>query len=228
MRNIFLMLALALMLAACGDDTDFTVLEDRCGGFDIETRDGNSIWILNRDTAWWVFHQPDARENAKPLCMADAHKISAFFNVLRDIQVMGLSSKDPESKDCDSHISIRDFSGRCTKELRFSAVPGSSQMIGKVDNGKYYVVGVPGLNQSPISDFASAVEYWKDRSLLYVMEGNVSAISVENFLNPGQTFFVNAVADVFEVRDAKGDVVEVQQQNVRRYLGSITGIYRAA
>ncbi len=228
MRNLFLMLAVALMLAACHDDTDFTVLEDRCGGFDIETRDGGSIWILNRDTAWWVYHQPDTRENAKPLCMADRHKISAFFNVLRDIQVMGLSSKDPGSRDCDSHISIRDFSGRCTKELRFSAVPGSSQMTGKVNNGKYYIVGVPGLNQSPIEDFSSAVEYWKDRQLLYVGEDNVSAISVENMIDPSQSFAIVGNAGVFEVHRADAAKVDAAQQKIRQYLGSIVGIYRAA
>jgi len=228
MRKIFFLLALALMMSACGDDADFTVNQQDCGGFDIVTRDGNSIWIMNRDTAWWVYAQPDPSVDAAPLCMADNHKIAAFFNVLRDIQVMGLSSKDPESQDCDSHIYIRNHSGRCSKELRFSAVPGSAQMTGKVNNGKYYIVGVPGLNQNPIEDFASTVEYWKDRSLLYIGEGNISAISVENLMDPSQTFRIKSDAGSFVLYGADDSAIDVPQANIRQYLGSITGIYRAA
>lgn len=210
-----------MFLSSCGDDSNFTVNQDDCSSFNIVSKDGASISVA-RDTAWSV-----VSADGKTVCPADAHKIAAFFNVLRDIQVMGMSQKSPDDVfDCE--IIVRNGSGREVKRLRFSNVPGSPNMIGSADGGKCYIVGVPGLNQSPIVDFSSQVEYWKDRSLLYFSADNISRISVENLKDPRQSFFVATSADGYSVQDDGGNALDISSTAVRKWLGGISGVYRAA
>ena len=115
------------------------------------------------------------------------------------------------------------------KKIRLKSVAGSSQMIGSVNGGKCYIIGVPGLNVSPIENFSAAAGYWKDLSLLEVMPDNISKISVENFADPAQSFFISTVADGFEIRGADGNIIPgIDEQSIRRYLGGIAGKYRAA
>lgn len=218
-RNFCVAVLSALILQSCADDTRFYVDKDECAGFQIVQ--GSQLISISRDTAWSIVD-----EAGNVVCPADAHKISAFFNVLRDIQVMGMSQKDASgSFDCE--VRILGESGRAVRNLRFSAVPGSSNMIGSSDGGKCYVVGVPGLNQSPIGDFSAALEYWKDRSLLCISAENLSMISVCNYVESAQSFQVSTSVDAFEVRDAQGDVVDIQLTSIKRWLGGISGVYRA-
>lgn len=209
-----------MALQSCGDDTDFTVNKDDCASFDIIS--GNSQITIVRDTAWSI-----QDGEGRVVCPADINKIEAFFNVLRDIQVMGMSQRDA-SAGFDCEVVIHGRSGREIKNLRFAQVPGSANMIGSSDGGKCYVVGVPGLNQNPIVDFQPGVEYWKDKSLLLLSADNISKISIENFIDPSQTFFVETNVNDFAVRNSNGDIVPIPQSNIKSWLGSISGIYRAS
>lgn len=221
MKKFLFLVLTAITLFACTDETDFSVDETEIGG--VEIRGNNHSVNLLRDTSWYIADNEGRRINS-----CDEYKISAFFNVLRDVQVMGLSNY-PQNGDFDSEVVLKKNSGKILKTIRLKSVAGSSQMIGSVDGGKCYFVGVPGLNVSPISNFASTADYWKDLSLLELTPDNISKISVENFLEPEQSFFISTVADGFEIRGIDGNFIAgISEQNIRRYLGGIAGTYRAA
>ncbi len=221
MKKFLFLVLTAITLFACTDETDFSVDETEIGG--VEIRGNNHSVNLLRDTSWYIADNEGRRINS-----CDEYKISAFFNVLRDVQVMGLSNH-PQNGDFDSEVVLKKNSGKILKTIRLKSVAGSSQMIGSVDGGKCYFVGVPGLNVSPISNFASTADYWKDLSLLELTPDNISKISVENFLEPEQSFFISTVADGFEIRGIDGNFIAgISEQNIRRYLGGIAGTYRAA
>ena len=221
MRNFSLLILTFFVLISCSDETDFQVFENEVGQVEI-VDNGNKI-RLARDTAWYV-----ADADGQRLYSCDEYKISAFFNVLRDIQVMGLSNHSQDG-GFDAEIVLMKESGRKIKNLRLKAVAGSPQMIGSVNGGKCYVVGVPGLNVNPIVSFSALADYWKDLSLLELTPYNISKISVENFADPAQSFFISTVADGFEIRGADGNIISgIDEQSIRRYLGSIAGKYRAA
>ena len=210
------------MLVACADDTDFQVNESDVGTVEIRDGEGNSIHFA-KDTAWYV-----ADADGKKIYNCDEYKISAFFNVLRDVQVMGLSTH-PQDGEFDSEVILKKSFGGVLKKIRLKSVAGSPQMIGSVDGGKCYFVGVPGLNVSPISNFVATADYWKDLSLLELTPYNISKFSVENFIEPLQSFFISTVADGFEIRGIDGNIVAgVGEEAVRHYLGGIAGVYRAA
>lgn len=221
MKNLLCAILIIFVLTSCTDETDFQVVETEVGSVEI-VENGHAVHLA-RDTAWYVADQDGHR-----LFSCDDYKISAFFNVLRDIQVMGLSNH-PKNGDFDSEIILKKPSGGEIKTLRLKTVAGSSQMIGCVDGGKCYVVGVPGLNVSPISNFSAAADYWKDLSLLEVSPDNISKISVENFTDLSQSFFISSLADGFEIRGIDGNIINnINEQSVRSWLGGIAGIYRAA
>lgn len=210
----------AVALMSCADDTAFSVDQSDCQGVRI-VRGGQQI-SLSRDTAWYVVGVDDER-----LFYCDPFKVEAFFNVLRDIQVMGLSSKAPDS-DFDCAVELYSSRGKLLRQLRLSPVAGSAQMIGSVDGGKCYVVGVPGLNQNPIVNFSEKPGYWKDLSLLELSPYNVSMLRVSNYVDPRQSFCVETQGAGFVAYGASGDVLDVPQDNIREYLGKATGSYRAA
>ena len=221
MKKYWIFVLAIFTLISCSDDTDFQVDDNEVGQVEI-VGNGNRI-RLAKDTAWYVSDAEGRR-----LCSCDEYKIAAFFNVLRDIQVMGLSNH-PQDGAFDSEVILKKSSGSEIKQLRLKSVAGSSQMIGSVNGGKCYVIGVPGLNVSPIENFSAAAGYWKDLSVLEVMPDNISKISVENFADPAQSFFISTVADGFEIRGADGNIIPgIDEQSIRRYLGGIAGKYRAA
>ena len=221
MKKFLVLVLTAITLFACTDETDFSVDETEVGG--VEIRSNNHSVNLLRDTSWYIADNEGRRINS-----CDEYKISAFFNVLRDVQVMGLSNH-PQNGDFDSEVVLKKNSGKILKTIRLKSVAGSSQMIGSVDGGKCYFVGVPGLNVSPISNFASTADYWKDLSLLELTPDNISKISVENFLEPEQSFFISTVADGFEIRGIDDNIISgINEQSIRHYLGGISGQYRAA
>lgn len=220
MKKLWIIFVAIFTLISCSDDTDFQVDYNEVGQVEI-VGNGNRI-RLAKDTAWYV---SDA--DGRRLCSCDEYKIAAFFNVLRDVQVMGLSNH-PQDGAFDSEIILRKPSGGEIKNIRLKAVAGSSQMIGSVDGGKCYIVGVPGLNVNPIVNFSVAADYWKDLSLLELTPYNISKISVENFADPAQSFFISTVADGFEIRGMDGNVIsDIPEQSIRQWLGSIAGTYRA-
>ncbi|MCR5454844.1 MAG: hypothetical protein K6F33_07660 [Bacteroidales bacterium] len=221
MRKFCFLILTFFTLIACTDDTDFQVVEDEVGQVQF-VGNGNKI-LLARDTAWYV-----ADADGRRLYSCDEYKIEAFFNVLRDVQVMGLSTHAQDGA-FDVDVQLMKQSGSVIKNIRLKSVAGSPQMIGSVNGGKCYVVGVPGLNVSPIVNFASTAEYWKDLSLLELTPYNISKISVENFADPAQSFFISTVADGFEIRGNDGNIIDgIDEQSVRHWLGSIAGTYRAA
>lgn len=221
MKKYWIIVLSLFALISCSDDKDFQVVEDEVGKVEIVS--GGKDLHLAKDTAWYVSDAEGHR-----LCSCDEYKISAFFNVLRDVQVMGLSNH-PQDGVFDSEIILKKPSGSEIKKIRLKSVVGSSQMIGSVNGGKCYIIGVPGLNVSPIENFSAAAGYWKDLSLLEVMPDNISKISVENFADPAQSFFISTVADGFEIRGADGNIIPgIDEQSIRRYLGGIAGKYRAA
>lgn len=220
MKKYWIIVLTLFALNSCTDDKDFQVVETEVGG--VEIIDDNKNLHLAKDTAWYV---SDA--DGRRLCSCDEYKIAAFFNVLRDVQVMGLSNH-PQDGAFDSEIILRKPSGGEIKNIRLKSVAGSSQMIGSVDGGKCYIVGVPGLNVNPIVNFSAAANYWKDLSLLELTPYNISKISVENFADPVQSFFISTVADGFEIRGMDGNVItNIPEQSIRQWLGSIAGTYRA-
>lgn len=226
-KPFIIALTIAMLAQACSSDADFAVSQQDCGGFSISSPDGAQVSLQLCDTAWWIMQS--AGESApKPIHIADSHKISAFFNVLRDIQVMGLSIKDAAKDRFDCRIELRGASGRAQKEIRLQGVPGSPQMVGSVNGGQCYIVGVPGLRQSPIEDFSPTVEYWKDRSLLTIAEAGISAIAVRNIQDPAQGFSIKAEEGKYSVYGADSQFIDIPQQNILQYLGAIAGSYRAA
>lgn len=222
MKKYLFVILMFFALISCTDDTDFQVDESEVGGVEIFGDNGSNI-RLAKDTSWYI-----SDVDGKRIYTCDEYKIAAFFNVLRDVQVMGLSNH-PQDGGFDSEVVLKKNSGGVLKKIRLKSVAGSSQMIGSVNGGKCYFVGVPGLNVSPISNFAATTDYWKDLSLLELSPDNISKISVENFLEPEQSFFISTIADGFEIRGIDGNVIPgISEQSIRRYLGGIAGTYRAA
>ncbi|MBO7439135.1 MAG: hypothetical protein J6U21_05595 [Bacteroidales bacterium] len=220
MKKYWIIVLSLFTLISCSDDKDFQVVEDEVGKVEIVS--GGKDLHLAKDTAWYVSDAEGHR-----LCSCDEYKIAAFFNVLRDVQVMGLSNH-PQDGAFDSEIILKKSSGSVIKKIRLKSVAGSSQMIGSVNGGKCYIVGVPGLNVSPITNFSAAADYWKDLSLLELTPYNISKISVENFADPAQSFFISTVADAFEIRGVDGNLfTNIPEQSIRQWLGSIAGTYRA-
>ena len=220
-KVVTLILFAAIILSACSDDTNFSVDEHQIGDIDIKCGDKNIR--LRCDTSWYI-----SDNDGRRLYSCDEHKMSTFFNVLRDIQVMGLCPLE-HLGSFDAEVSLKKHSGSVVKTLRLNAVQGAPQMIGCVDDGKCYVVGVPGLKVSPICNFVADVEYWKDLSLLELSPYNITKISVENYIDTLQSFFVSLLDDgSYVATDNNGvRINDIDEQNIRLWLGSIAGKYRA-
>ncbi len=208
-----------MALQSCGGDSDFTIQEQDCGAIVI-CAGGHTI-TLTRDTVWHI----SAADGAH-ICTADDGKISALFNVFRDIQIMGSSTYSPDGK-FDYEIHFQKSPGRDIKCMKFNAVPGSPMLVGSVDGGKCYIVGVPGLNINPSANLQPAAEYWKNRSLLEINGAGISLIAVNNLIDRAQSFTISTNVDAYTVQDADGHIVDIPTEKVRQFLGSISGEYRA-
>ena len=220
MRNFYIFFtAFCMTFAACATDTDFSTEESDCQVVEIVSR-GKSL-TLEKDTAWYV----KTSGGQKNYC--DKHKVYTFFNTLRDIQLQGLSSYD-ENAAFDYVINIKKRGGKTIKILKFNAVPNSPQLIGSCNGGKCRIVAVPGLNESPASNFSSDENYWKELSLLEINAENFSDLKVKNFVDSLQSFSIflkGGVLEFFDYKNAK--ITNAPQEKLRGYLGSIFGTYRA-
>ena len=215
----FFILTLTFAAISCNSDTDFPTEETDCQI--VEISDGNKTVVLEKDTAWFV------KSGEKKLFYCDKHKISAFFNTLRDLQLQGLSSYNGET-GFKNIITIKKQSGKTVKTLKFNPVGNSPQLIGSCNGGKCYVVAVPGLKENPSVNFSPEKNYWKELSLLEISGENFSSIKVENFLDTIQSFSIvlkDGVLEFFDYKNGKNQ--EIKQKNLREYIGSIIGIYRA-
>ena len=215
----FFILTLTFAAISCNSDTDFPTEETDCQI--VEISDGNKTVVLEKDTAWFV------KSGEKKLFYCDKHKISAFFNTLRDLQLQGLSSYNGET-GFKNIITIKKQSGKTVKTLKFNPVGNSPQLIGSCNGGKCYVVAVPGLKENPSVNFSPEKNYWKELSLLEISGENFSSIKVENFLDTIQSFSIvlkDGVLEFFDYKNEKNQ--EIKQKNLREYIGSIIGIYRA-
>lgn len=215
----FFILTLTFAAISCNSDTDFPTEETDCQI--VEISDGNKTVVLEKDTAWFV------KSGEKKLFYCDKHKISALFNTLRDLQLQGLSSYNGET-GFKNIITIKKQSGKTVKTLKFNPVGNSPQLIGSCNGGKCYVVAVPGLKENPSVNFSPEKNYWKELSLLEISGENFSSIKVENFLDTIQSFSIvlkDGVLEFFDYKNEKNQ--EIKQKNLREYIGSIIGIYRA-
>ncbi|MBR4678967.1 MAG: hypothetical protein IKO99_13320 [Bacteroidales bacterium] len=215
----FFILTLTFTAISCNSDTDFPTEETDCQI--VEISDGNKTVVLEKDTAWFV------KSGEKKLFYCDKHKISAFFNTLRDLQLQGLSSYNGET-GFKNIITIKKQSGKTVKTLKFNPVGNSPQLIGSCNGGKCYVVAVPGLKENPSVNFSPEKNYWKELSLLEISGENFSSIKVENFLDTIQSFSIvlkDGLLEFFDYKNEKNQ--EIKQENLREYIGSIIGIYRA-
>ncbi|MCQ2975896.1 MAG: hypothetical protein MJ211_13935 [Bacteroidales bacterium] len=214
MKNyLFLLIAIIITLSACNEYPNFQVLEDNCEFIRLKLKD--KTIDLKKDTAWYV------SINDTKLFYADKNKISAFFNVLRDIEVQGLSTHNSES-DFEYTIEVLKPNGNVKTTLKFNSVPSSSTMIGSCDNSKCYVVGVPGLNESPSINFTATPEYWKNLSLIDISAQSLSQLSIKNYIEPNQSFSVSLNVDSFVVKNNENQFELIPQQNIKMWLGSLS------
>ncbi len=215
----FFILILTFAAVSCNSDTDFPTEETDCQI--VEISDGNKTVVLEKDTAWFV------KSGEKKLFYCDKHKIYAFFNTLRDLQLQGLSSYNGET-GFKNTITIKKQSGKTVKTLKFNPVGNSPQLIGSCNGGKCYVVAIPGLKENPSVNFSADENYWKELSLLEISAENFSSIKVENFLDTAQSFSIvlkDGVLEFFDYKNEKNQ--EIKQENLREYIGSIFDVYRA-
>ena len=213
-----LLLIIAVCAIGCDGYPEFTVQQEKCGMVRI-THEGAAI-TLKSDTAWYV------DLNGENLFYADRNKVEALFNTLKDIDIQGISSYNPE-KEFQYTIEVFNRSGKLNKTLKFNPIASSPNMVGSVDGSKCYVVGIPGLNISPTINFNPDPSYWKNLALLEVYAQNISQISVTHFNDPGQSFSISLNIDTFVVKDFENKPIAIPQDNVRQWLGAL-GTFRAA
>ena len=213
-----LILIIAVCAIGCDGYPEFTVQQEKCGMVRI-THEGEAI-TLKSDTAWYV------DLNGENLFYADRNKVDALFNTLKDIDIQGISSFNPE-KEFQYTIEVFNRSGKLNKTLKFNSISSSPNMVGSVNGSKCYVVGIPGLNISPTINFNPNPSYWKNLALLEVYAQNISQISVTHFNDPGQSFSISLNIDTFVVKDFENKPVAIPQDNVRQWLGTL-GTFSAA
>ncbi|MBR4265568.1 MAG: hypothetical protein IKQ46_05875 [Bacteroidales bacterium] len=219
MKKIYLLIfSLTSIFASCTDDTDFSTQEADCEV--IEIQNNNKIVTLEKDTAWYL------SENGEKQFYCDKFKIYAFFNVLRDITLQGLSKADKNS-DFKYIITVKTKSGRTTKTIKFEPISNTPQMIASCNGGKCYVVAIPGLKESPTASMSAEKDYWKNLSLLEILPENISALKIINYIDSTESFAIHTQGNNFEVKNCKNEIIEIEQTNIRQYLGSISGTYRA-
>ncbi|MBR6277991.1 MAG: hypothetical protein IKR41_04465 [Bacteroidales bacterium] len=211
-------LAFFCLIVSCNTDTDFSTLESDCQI--VEIIDKAKTLTLEKDTAWYV-----SSDNS-PQFYCDKHKITTFFNVLRDLQLQGLSSYD-EKLGFEFEIRIKKKNGKVVKTLGFNPVPNSPQLIGSCNGGKCYIVAIPGLQENPSCNFSTDPGYWKNLSLLDLVAEKISFLKVVNYIDTLQSFSIKINDNAFLVQDFFGKEVDASQSRVRGFLGSLSGVYRA-
>lgn len=202
------------LIASCTDYKDFTINPDDCYQIEI-TSNGNSLKLL-RDTAWICQH------NNKNF-VADKAKTEALLNTLRDLRVQGISNYNPQDS-FPIEIVAKNKNGKNIKTLKIKPVESTPSMIISRDGGECCVVAVPGLDINPKSNFNSSPNYWKINTLIEIVPQNVKQITIENFVNPLQSFTISCNADSFVCKN--GENRFISQKNIINYISSL-GSYSA-
>lgn len=213
-----LLLLITVCIVGCDGYPDFSVQQENCSMVRI-SHEGADI-TLKSDTAWYV------DLNGEKLFYADRNKVDALFNTLKDINIQGISSFNPEN-NFQYTIEVYNLRGKLNKTLKFNSIASSPNMVGSVDGSKCYVVGIPGLNISPTINFNPDPSYWKNLALLEVYAQNISQISITHFNDPEQSFSISLNIDTFIVKDFENKPLAIPQDNVRQWLGAL-GTFRAA
>lgn len=213
-----LLLLITVCIVGCDGYPDFSVQQENCSMVRI-THEGADI-TLKSDTAWYV------DLNGEKLFYADRNKIDALFNTLKDINIQGISSFNPEN-NFQYTIEVYNLRGKLNKTLKFNSIASSPNMVGSCNGSKCYVVGIPGLNISPTINFNPDPSYWKNLALLEVYAQNISQISITHFNDPEQSFSISLNIDTFIVKDFENKPLAIPQDNVRQWLGAL-GTFRAA
>ena len=213
-----LLLLITVCIVGCDGYPDFSVQQENCSMVCI-THEGANI-TLKSDTAWYV------DLNGEKLFYADRNKVDALFNTLKDINIQGISSFNPEN-NFQYTIEVYNLRGKLNKTLKFNSIASSPNMVGSCNGSKCYVVGIPGLNISPTINFNPDPSYWKNLALLEVYAQNISQISITHFNDPEQSFSISLNIDTFIVKDFENKPLAIPQDNVRQWLGAL-GTFRAA
>ncbi len=213
-----LLLLITVCIVGCDGYPDFSVQQENCSMVRI-THEGANI-TLKSDTAWYV------DLNGEKLFYADRNKVDALFNTLKDINIQGISSFNPEN-NFQYTIEVYNLRGKLNKTLKFNPIASSPNMVGSCNGSKCYVVGIPGLNISPTINFNPDPSYWKNLALLEVYAQNISQISITHFNDPEQSFSISLNIDTFIVKDFENKPLAIPQDNVRQWLGAL-GTFRAA
>ncbi|MBR4214335.1 MAG: hypothetical protein IKR94_03355 [Bacteroidales bacterium] len=213
-----LLLLITVCIVGCDGYPDFSVQQENCSMVRI-SHEGADI-TLKSDTAWYV------DLNGEKLFYADRNKVDALFNTLKDINIQGISSFNPEN-NFQYTIEVYNLRGKLNKTLKFNSIASSPNMVGSCNGSKCYVVGIPGLNISPTINFNPDPSYWKNLALLEVYAQNISQISITHFNDPEQSFSISLNIDTFIVKDFENKPLAIPQDNVRQWLGAL-GTFRAA
>lgn len=213
-----LLLLITVCIVGCDGYPDFSVQQENCSMVRI-SHEGADI-TLKSDTAWYVDF------NGEKLFYADRNKVDALFNTLKDINIQGISSFNPEN-NFQYTIEVYNLRGKLNKTLKFNSIASSPNMVGSCNGSKCYVVGIPGLNISPTINFNPDPSYWKNLALLEVYAQNISQISITHFNDPEQSFSISLNIDTFIVKDFENKPLAIPQDNVRQWLGAL-GTFRAA
>ena len=217
MKHLIIGLCFFSVALGCNNYEDFSINEEKCKT--IEIISDNQTLELGKDTAWFV------KKNDTKLFYCDKHKIETLFNVLRDFQIQGLSSYD-EKSTFKKEIIAKNSSGKTIKHLKLN--PTGNSMIGSCNNGKCFILYIPGLNQNPESNFSSDINYWKELSLLEINLENFSTLKIENFIDTLQSFSITKKGDFLEIYDYKNQKQsDISQENIKQFLGSVFGVYKA-
>ncbi len=203
-----------LFLYSCTDYKDFSVNPEDCYAIEI-TNENKKITLL-RDTVWLCSDESKCFK-------ADVGKIEALLNTLRDFQVMGMSDYNPQ-EGFPINVDIKNKRGKTIKKLSFKPLVGSANIIASRDGGNCWVVGVPGLEINPQSNFDISPNYWKMNLLLDIEPLSFKHLDVENFINPLQSFSISSRTDSFVCINAEKHFVE--QKNIINYITSL-GSYSA-
>lgn len=205
-------------LAACGGYPDFATQPSDCHAIRI-THNNNQL-TLCKDTAWYVDN------NGSPLFYADNGKTEALLNTLADMSIQGISTYNPE-KGFQYKVEILNSSNKVSKTLEFNPIAQSPNLVGSCNGSESYIVGIPGLSISPSINFNPDPDYWKNLALLEIFAPNISKISVTDFINPEQSFFISTNLDTFVIKNYKNEPQSIPQSNIRQWIGAL-GSFHAA
>lgn len=212
MRFKFVIAAVMMVAVSCSQYPDFSVKESDCYALRIINQ--QSDIMLKKDTAWYV------ETNGEKQFYADHKRIQSLFNTLKDIDIQGISSYNP-NKDFNYTIEVIKKNGKVSKTLKFNPIASSPNLVGSCNGSDCYIVGIPGLNISPAVNFNSNADYWKNLSLLEISASNIAKISITNYADLAQSFTISTNIDTFVISNYQGEPLPIMQDNIRQWLGTL-------